>query len=107
MRAGTLRHRVLIQKRDPSQSPSGAVSDGWVSVATTYAAIEPLTGRERLTADQVQAETTHRIIIRWRPGFDPTYRIRFGDRIFHVESAISREERGRSLELLAREEVPA
>lgn len=107
MRSGSLRHRVIIQKPQAIQSQvSGESTDGWASVATTFASVEPLSGKERLTAEQVQADVTHRIIMRYRGEFDPTYRISFRGRVFHVESVINRDERNRSLELLAVEEVP-
>ncbi len=106
MRSGSLRHRVLIQRPQAVQSASGEVTDGWATVASTYASVRPITGRERLTADQVQADVTHTIMMRYRGDFDPTYRVSFRGRTFHIESVINRDERNRSLELLAREEVP-
>jgi len=50
--AGTLRHLVLIeQKTAGTPDPvTGEAPVTWTTFATTYAAIEPLSGREFLAA---------------------------------------------------------
>lgn len=107
MRAGLLRHRVTIQApRHPENERGEAVAE-WADVATVWASVEPLIGRERWTAQQVMPETTHRVRIRYRPGLTAAHRLKFGDRILHIDSVVDPQERHRELEILAREEPMA
>ena len=106
MRAGRLRHRLLLQQpTTTTDATSGAAVESWSDVAEVWGAVEPVTSRERITADQVVAEITHRIFIRDRGDVAATWRVRFGDRVFHLSgSPIRRDERRIQLELLATEE---
>lgn len=64
---GKLRHRVTIQRLDEStRDASGAVVPAWVNVATVWASVEPVSGRELFASGQVQANVTHRALIRHR-----------------------------------------
>ncbi|MGH3850698.1 MAG: phage head closure protein, partial [Pseudonocardiaceae bacterium] len=68
MRAGTLCHLVTIQ----TPSPVGRSSYGdevmvWVDIAQRSAAIEPLQGRELWAAQQIVAQISHRIRMRYQP----------------------------------------
>lgn len=101
MRSGPLRHRITFQRRADTLDAFGHPSTGWQDVATVWASVEPISGRERLSANQVQAETTHRIRTRGRPGLAPSMRIRFGVRVFDIQSIIDRREIGAELEILA------
>lgn len=68
MRAGTLRHRLVVQQNNPTKNEFGESVENWTDFATVWAAIEPLTGSERwlqnISADLAQATT--RIRIRYR-----------------------------------------
>lgn len=76
MRAGQLRHRLTLQRRADTQSNSGEVVPGYETLDTVWGNIKPLAGREFFAAQQVQAEVTTEILIRWRPGINSTIRIR-------------------------------
>ncbi len=108
MRAGRIRHRVTIQSESQTADGAGGYGLAWTDLATTWAAVEPLNGRERLQADQVQDETTHQITMRYRSDVVPIgkYRVLFGTRTFNVTSVINPDERNISLTLLVEEGVP-
>lgn len=75
MRAGTRRHSIVLEQ--PSESVvDGATVTKWTTFCTTRAAIVALSGRELFAAQQVQAEVTTRINIRYRPGVNETLRVR-------------------------------
>lgn len=76
MRAGRLRHRLTLEKRTDTQSESGEVTPGYAYWDTVWGNVKPLVGREFFAAQQVQADVSTEITIRWRPGFDSTIRIR-------------------------------
>lgn len=64
---GDLRHRVRIDSLDENaRDESGAVVPVWVEVATVWASVEPVGGRESLINGQVQANVTHLVLMRLR-----------------------------------------
>lgn len=73
--AGRLRHPITIQELQQSQDPqTGEMTETWAKVASEWAAIEGIYGREFLAADATQAETNYRITMRKR-ALDPAMRI--------------------------------
>src|SRR5690625_1847908 len=86
--AGKLRHRVTIQKCVLGIVSVGGRKVTWDDVATVWAAIEPLSARERLVADQVQSEVTARITIRYRDDVDASMRIKHGNDTYNIHGVI-------------------
>jgi SPP1 family predicted phage head-tail adaptor len=105
MRAGQLRHKVVIQENVPSRDGYGAEVESWDEYATVWAAIEPIRGREFWESQQINAEVTARITIRYLAGVTPKMRILHGTRIFEILSVINPEERNRELQLMVKENV--
>lgn len=106
MRAGTLRHRVAIEQlvaNSPTQNAGGEMDETWTNVATVWAAVEPLKGREFLAAQQVNSEVTGTIRIRHRAGVTPKMRCVFGTRNYDVLAVVNPDERSRELVLYVRE----
>jgi SPP1 family predicted phage head-tail adaptor len=77
MEAGKLRHRLTFQARAAGQDlETGEDLPGdWADVATVWGSVQPLSSRELLAAQAAQSVATKRIIIRFRPGIEPTMRI--------------------------------
>lgn len=105
MRAGQYRHRVAIKDKTVTRDSYGGEVITWSTVATVWADIRPIRGREYLEMDQSQADITHRVYLRYRPGIEPTMRLEFESRTFHIESVIRPAERRIGLELICRELV--
>ena len=104
MRIGPLRHRLAIQNAAASQDEYGDDSDRTFSTdETVWGSVEPLNGRELLNAQQVQAETTHRIRIRYTTNAVSESRILFENRTFEIVSLINRKEKKCMLEILCKE----
>jgi len=103
MRAGWLKNRVTLQKLTKSQNDYGEYVQTWQDVATVWASIEPLRGREYLEASAKNAEITHRIRIRYRDNLDAGMRIKFGSRTFNIESVIDVLEKHKEIELMCKE----
>lgn len=89
--AGALRHRLEIQQNlgeGTYDSEYGAVAENWDTVATIWASVTTLSGREAEHARQLDAQASHRIEHRYYR--DLTVRHRYlltdGDRtrIFHI-----------------------
>lgn len=105
MNTGKLRHRATIQQLVNIDDGAGGSIETWQDIATVWAAIEPLRGNERYTAQQVQSTLSHKVTIRYREGIKPQMRLTYKGRVFEVESVIDVEERHQWLELLCSEVV--
>ena len=103
MNIGDLRHRITLQECVSGQNEAGQPIQEWHDVATVWAAIEPLRGREYWAAAQVQSEVTTRIRIRYRSGIRPDMRVLYGGRVFNVTAVIDPEERHHELQLMCKE----
>jgi SPP1 family predicted phage head-tail adaptor len=102
IRAGRLRHRIQIVKPKLTQDATGGtVIDDDSLVASVWAAIEPLTGRELYAAQQMVSEVTHKITIRWMDGIKSNMNVRFGGREFQIQSIQNPDERHKVLILLS------
>lgn len=86
-----LRHRIRIERPSYTQDPiTGEMTLAWELVADTVpASIEPLSGREFVSAQAVQSAITARIVIRRRPGIDATMRILHRDLIYNIHGVLT------------------
>lgn len=108
MRAGELRHRVTLQKRTSNQSALGDQKNDWSDVATLWAGIEPVSGREVFLGDGMRVEISHVITVRYRAALaDPqaltAMRIIYQGRNFNIHAPLNTEERNFELQLLCSE----
>lgn len=104
MNIGDLRHRITLQECVSGQDEAGQPVQEWQDVATVWGAVEPLRGREYFAAQQVQAEVTTRIRIRYRKGIRPEMRVLYDGRIFQIVAPpIDPEERHREIHLMCKE----
>jgi SPP1 family predicted phage head-tail adaptor len=105
MRAGRLRHRVTVQAfTELGVDAVGTPQGQWDATAIDVAAeVTPLSGSELLAAQQVGAETTHVVRMRYGTTVTPRHRLLFGARILEIESAPNVEERNKELLLRCRE----
>lgn len=103
MQAGKLRHRITIQEPVVARNGFNEAITTWSAVATVWASVEPLSGREFFAAEHVQSEITHRIRVRYRAGIAPTMRVVFNGRYLMIESVINYGERNTDLQLMCRE----
>ncbi len=78
VRAGRLKHRVTLE-----DYPFGSLTQ----------------------AEQVQADVTHKITMRYAPGLAPKMRIRWGARVFEILFVGNVEEVRRMTEVLCKEVV--
>ena len=105
MKAGKLRKRVAIQSRTDSVSDETmAPTQTWTTVATVWASVEPLSGQEGIQANQLNAELSHRVTIRYYSGLTAAYRILWGTRVLRIVSVLNTDERNREMVLSCMEE---
>lgn len=105
MRAGALRHSVIIQTSTPSQSGTGEVTESWGTFATVKASISPSSGREFFASEQLNAEMSHKVKIRYLSGVTTKMRVLFGSRVLDILSIVNIDEKNHEMILMCKEFV--
>lgn len=105
MNIGKLRHRITLLRQVNEVNDYGASTQTWKRVATVWANVRPLSGREYFSAQQVQSEVTTQIWLRHIEGIKPTMKVKFGKREFEILSVLNIQERDVSLQLMCKESV--
>lgn len=103
--AGLLRHRIVLQAETNTKDSIGGITKGYSDLATVWARIRAISGRELIAAQQVDSRVSHEITIRHFNGLTPLHRIKFGTRIFNIESVRDIEERGKKQIIQASEDT--
>lgn len=89
MLAARLRHRVTLQAITTTRDSDGAVIETWEDVAASLPAeIVPLSGREFVAAQAVQAGVTTRITIRERADVAAKMRIMHGGLAYNIRAVL-------------------
>jgi SPP1 family predicted phage head-tail adaptor len=76
--------RIEIQRKTQTATAIGEMTDSWAALATVWAHIEPLAGKELYWAQQIQAEASVRITIRHYDGLTSKDRLKFGTRYYSI-----------------------
>ena len=102
VKAGQLDQRVTLERLTETEDKYGDSTSEWVPLATVWAAVEPLVGREYMAALQLQSDVTTRIRMRYRPGVLPTDRVLHEGHTYGIESVIDVRSQRRELVLMCR-----
>ena len=105
MRAGRLRHRLILQSKSESRDAHGGAIITFTTQATVWGAIEPLTGREYFSQQQVQAEAKVRIVIRYQSSVATTWRVKHGGLYYDIKDIQNENTRDRMMILMCSEGV--
>ena len=111
MNPGKLNKRITIKKLPASQDSFGDQAEitdvsQLDDIATVWASIMPLRGRDLLAAEKFNSEITHRIQIRYRPGITAAILIIFNSRTFKlIGPPINVSEQNVLIELMCKELV--
>ena len=106
--AGALTRRIQVQRPSTTKDRLGGPCRTWLDVATVWADIQPLSGREAVIAGRISAQLTHQITVRHQRLFDnpqqvAQMRVIYKARVFNIHSALDEDERRVKLILLASE----
>jgi SPP1 family predicted phage head-tail adaptor len=104
IRAGGMRHRVTLQVMSEAQDSVGQPIQSWADVGTFWANVREMSGREAVTARQLNAELTHAVTMRGVGATikAATHRLVASGRVLGIESVIDAEGNGSRLELLCK-----
>lgn len=100
---GKLRHRVNIQSYTTSKDSFGAEVKVWSDYANVSANVEPLSGKELFSAQQLHAETTTMITIRYCEGVNTSMKILFKGREYDILHVSNKDERNIAMYLLCKD----
>lgn len=102
---GSLRHRVSIyDKGTVTRNGVGEEIPAYDElVATVWGAVEPMSGREFIEANQVQADVTTRIRIRYRDDIRPEMRVVEGTHTYGIDAVLEQKGERRELHLMCKE----
>lgn len=103
VRAGDLRHRVVIESPLRTSDGAGGSTTEWQIVAEVWAAIWSRAADETFALDRLVGTASHDIWIRFRADVTPDMRMRCGPRTFDILGAIDVEDRGRWLKCPSKE----
>lgn len=95
--------RVELQAYSSLSDGMGGHVATWTTEDTVWAAIWPVSANEMIRGLSPTMTATHRVQIRYHDGLKPSWRVKFGNRYFAIESIINREEKDVQLDLLCRE----
>ena len=106
--AGMLTRRIKVQRPSTMKDGLGAPCRTWIDVATVWADIQPLSGKEAVIANRISAEISHQIIVRYQSVFDnpqqvAQMRILYKSRIFNIHSSLNEDEKRAQIILLVSE----
>jgi SPP1 family predicted phage head-tail adaptor len=82
--AGRLRHRVTIEQQVNVVNSFGEHSKEWEPFAQVWAAVEPLSARELLAAQQVQSQVVARVIMRYNAAVTASMRIVYRGVVYNI-----------------------
>ena len=105
MDAGKLDKLISIEQRTLTQDAAGQEYETWVSIATVYANVKPLIGKDYLAAKQTVDELSHDITIRYRRGIKPKMRVNYLGRIIEIVAVIDPNESREWLYLKCKEVI--
>lgn len=96
MRAGKLRHRVLLQRPVKTQdAQTGAVVKSWADIGWLWAEVYPVSAREFAAAQAEQREITVRVTVRWRADISTSDRLLFRGKIYNIQGVLPDPNSGR------------
>lgn len=102
MRTGHLDQRITIEALQGTLDDYGQPVNEWGTFLSTWAAVEPLQGREYFAADAAQSEVTARIRTRYRPGITSQDRVIHDGKTYNIVTVIDVRSEHRELVLMCK-----
>ena len=100
MLSGQLRDRLTIQVHSTADDAAGEPVLTWTDVATVYAHVADMTGREYIAAQAVTNAVNTTIIIRYRAGITAAMRVLCRGVTYNVQAVIEPENKRREMHLM-------
>lgn len=94
--SGDLRHRVELQSQQQTQdATTGEITVAWVTYATVWAQIVPMSAREFIQSDATQSEVLGRMAIRYRDDVQASHRVLYRSKVYNIFGVMPDAESGK------------
>ncbi|MFA4994219.1 MAG: phage head closure protein [Bdellovibrionales bacterium] len=105
MAIGTLRKKVSIQTESKTPDNAGGYTLAWTTLATVWANITPISGKEVFAAGHLEGRATHKVTIRWRGdiALTPDMRLSYNSRAFNIRAVLNKGEENKHFLLYVEE----
>ena len=84
MNPGRLNKRIALQRLNQQTNNRGFSTEDWQTVATIWASVRKIRGREIYNSESTHAEKTKTFIIRYMSGIDEGMRIVYENTAFDI-----------------------
>jgi SPP1 family predicted phage head-tail adaptor len=84
MNPGTLDQRITIEQETRAADAYGGAVTAWTTLATTWAAVKPLSGRERADMAAIEAPASYRFTIRRRADVTDAMRLGWNGAVYNI-----------------------
>jgi len=105
MNPGRLNRRIVLQSQTVERDAVGQAKPVWSDVATVWAAVLPLRGKEFFESAKVNSEITVRIIIRYRAAVKQNWRVVAGGESYDIVEIINPADGNKELQLMCKRVV--
>lgn len=103
--AANLNQRICLQKFISTQDSFGESSGSWIDIATVWADIRYLNGKEYLASQIEINKAAVSIRIRWHSDIEPTMRVLHGNDIYNIEAVLPDMQKRMHLDLVCSTEI--
>lgn len=100
---GKLDKRLTLQYRTKVADGMGGFTDTWVTAATVWAAIWPVSAGDVIQANSTAMVVSHRIRVRYRSVLKTSWRAKFGAKYYAIVSILNPNMENRYLDLMCKE----
>lgn len=90
--AGKRKHRIRIQSPASGQDSSGQPNTGWTDVATVWAQVRDISGREFVAGGGLQNSVRTGINIRYRADVAAEMRVLHGAVSYNIEAVLKQDD---------------
>lgn len=102
MSIGSMRQRILFQQRSPGVDALGQPSTTWLTVCEVWAEITALAGRELTVGRLERAESSTRLVVRYRSGLSTAMRVQHGANFYDITEISDLDGRKRYLQIMCK-----
>jgi SPP1 family predicted phage head-tail adaptor len=99
-----MKYRLILQTQNGTPDGMGGFETSWVTVATIWGDIMPVSMRERTQGEKLISDYSHKIIVRYTDIIPPIGRFVYESRAFNIVSAVNPDNSGSYLTVYCHEE---
>jgi SPP1 family predicted phage head-tail adaptor len=103
VKIGRMRQRVTLQSLTETPDSYGQRIQTWTTVGTYWAYLKAISGAEMVNGQQIKANVTHFVQMRYVGSVTPSMRILLGTRVINLVWVNNIDERNRTYEFQAQE----